>query len=321
MTVYAYYYNDPGAPSLSGTAGDLITVLDACLVGTGGIAYGSTPSAGWTKSFSGTNGADYRQGTGSSLFYLDVNDNGPGAGTGKEARIKGYEAMTAYQTGTSQFPTSSQNGGLLYVRKSASLDVVKRPWIIVADQRTFYMFILTGDTVGSWSCIAFGDIYSFRGTSDIGRCVIMGRITENSATMTSSVELGDVLVASVGSTSSGHYIARPMTGEVGSVAVGKLGSSSFSNASTVLLGTVVFPNTSSKNLFLSPVYISQSTGGNIVRGRFRGFWHFCHPLADSSDQDTYSGTQDLNGKTFLFIKQGGNSSVYCMEISNTWEAN
>ena len=60
MAFTIYRASDAGAPTLNGQAGSLITVLNYILVGgqpnliTGsgnnvaGIAYGTTPSAGWT---------------------------------------------------------------------------------------------------------------------------------------------------------------------------------------------------------------------------------------------------------------------------------
>ena len=75
MTVIVYRWDDPSAPVLSSpSAGSLIGVLDACLVN----GYGSKAAAGWTKAFSGTKLAAYRQG-GGSMCYLRIDD---GTGTG-----------------------------------------------------------------------------------------------------------------------------------------------------------------------------------------------------------------------------------------------
>lgn len=62
MGVTVYRFDDAGAPTLSAAAGALISVLDACLVN----GYGAKPAAGWTKAFSDTNQAAYRQGAGST---------------------------------------------------------------------------------------------------------------------------------------------------------------------------------------------------------------------------------------------------------------
>src|SRR5262245_26448894 len=135
MAVTVYRSTDSSAPTLSGTAGDLVNVLDKCLV----AGYGSKTAAGWSKPFTGTNAAVFRMG-GGNQFYLDVNDNGPGAGTGQEARVRGYETMTAVATGTGPFPTVAQLAAGIIVRKSAALSGTTRAWVMVADDRSFYLF-------------------------------------------------------------------------------------------------------------------------------------------------------------------------------------
>src|SRR5574337_1555206 len=97
MTVNVYRSSDASAPVLTGQAGSLITVLDACLIS----GYGSKSPAGWVKPYSGTNLAAYRAATGNQ-FYFRVDDSGT-----VEARISGYETMSDVNTGTGQFPTTA----------------------------------------------------------------------------------------------------------------------------------------------------------------------------------------------------------------------
>ena len=74
MTVTVYLSTDASAPTLDGNVGSLITVLDAVLVN----GYGAKAAAGWTKAFSGTNKAAYRNSpsTGTGLFWR-IQDDGP----------------------------------------------------------------------------------------------------------------------------------------------------------------------------------------------------------------------------------------------------
>ena len=51
MTVRIYKSTDSGAPTLTGQAFSLISLLLACLVD----GYGSKAAAGWTKPYTGTN--------------------------------------------------------------------------------------------------------------------------------------------------------------------------------------------------------------------------------------------------------------------------
>ena len=84
--------SDASGPGLiSGTAGSLLTILDACLVN--GYS-GHILTAQWTKPFvnSGNIGC-YKQGAGAGLSLL-VNDNGPNAtSTYEEAWAIGWESI------------------------------------------------------------------------------------------------------------------------------------------------------------------------------------------------------------------------------------
>src|SRR5262249_50575169 len=160
---------------------------------------GSQTAAGWTlPSLGGTNPGTnlrvYRQGAGNQ-YYMRVNDSAARAGTTdeaagsptrQEARIRGYETMSTITDPSSArpFPTVAQFASGLFIRKSSTGDGVTHSWIIAADARTMYMWILTGDNSGRYCFWGFGDIYSFK-TSDTGHCLIAARGSESSATMTS----------------------------------------------------------------------------------------------------------------------------------------
>ena len=73
MAVTLYRSSDGSAPgAYSNTVSSLITILDACLVN----GYGAKVAAGWTKAFTGTNKAAYRNSTTppSTGFYFRVDD-------------------------------------------------------------------------------------------------------------------------------------------------------------------------------------------------------------------------------------------------------
>jgi len=312
-----YASTDGSAPTLSGTNGSLITVLDAILVN----GYGSKAAAGWSKAFSGTSKAAYRMGS-SNQHYLRVQDDGPGAGTAKEARITGYESMSDVDTGINPFPTAAQGVGgvaMQVARKSATADATARAWVCIADSRTMYFFAKTGDGATTYLTFAFGDFYSLI-PSDPYRTFLMGRNAENSATL--SADRLDTLATSVGSTSA-IYVTRGHTGFGGSVNMGKHGDNTKGGGSGVLNGTTPFTNPADGAIYLAQVWIHDPTTAPIngLRGRMRGFYHFCHAIASVNDLDTFSGTGNLASKTFLILKQSGNVGLYVMETSNTLETN
>jgi hypothetical protein len=79
-----------------------LAVSGATLTGGGGSD--TKAGAGWTKPYGTGPQGVYRQPAG-SRFYLQVDDSGPGVGGAREARSFGFEAMTAYNVGSGQFPT------------------------------------------------------------------------------------------------------------------------------------------------------------------------------------------------------------------------
>lgn len=313
--VIIYRSSDTSAPVLTGEAGTLVNLLDKVLV----AGYGSKAAAGWTKPYVGTNSAAFRSG-GGNQYYLNVDDNGPGAGTYKEARVRGYETMTAVSTGTNLFPTAAQMTNGLFARKSATLDATARVWTCVADDRTFYLYVSTGDIASTYFNLSFGDMYSFK-TSDVGRTFIHARTTENSAA--ANVENFDNQ-SMQGTAQSGSYLARDTANNVGAIQFGKLGSQSFITApggSTLFVGNLAFKNVSDNRIYLAPIMVHQIVGGNHFRGRLRGLWHFGHALTNASDGDTFSGVGDLSGKSFMVLRNTANTGMIVIETSTTWDTN
>lgn len=281
-------------------------------------------AAGWTKPFTGTNKAAFLQGAGSNGFYVRIQDDAPA--TAKEARIRGFETMSDVDTGTGPFPTVGQFANGLFCRKSASADATARNWIVVADSRTFYLFVLTGDTAGVYLTMWYGEFYSLL-PSDGFRVGIIGRNIENNGG--SGFDCLPTLRNALGTQVSANYIARGHNGTGGSVNIGKHGDFSKSNNDgTSIYGIVPYTNPANGAFYLSRIWISDptTTPVNGLRGRMRGFWHFLHPLGSVTDGDVLIGTGELAGKTFLIIKQAGDSStgsygVYTIETSNTVETN
>lgn len=319
MAFTIYRSSDASAPAMTGQVGSLVALLDACLVN----GYGAKSAAGWTKPYSdSTHTGVYRPDAG-TRFYLRVNDNGPGAGTYKEARVVGYETMSDVNTGTNAFPTAAQMATQLFVRKSVALDATARDWIVLADSRTMYCFIKSEVAVGAagvYMCFTFGDFYSLV-PSDLYNCILIARITENSTSSTTAETMSG-LAATVGTTASGgHYVTRPYTGLGGSLPVNKFGNPTFGGSQ--FAGTLPFPNASDGGIYQSRVWIGDPATAPqpSVRGRMRGLWATMHPIASFADGDTFNGTGDLAGRAFMFIKSAGNNGIYCTETSDTLETN
>lgn len=166
MTVRVYKSTDSGAPTITRSLGSLIALLDACLVN----GYGSKAAAGWTKSFSGTNKAIYRQGTGSSQRYLYVDDSV----SADYATVIGATIATSITAYSDLFPT-----GIRY------MDKPDNGWMLVANEKFFFLLthrVLWG---GLPADMSFGDLASVGGANDAGRCFLQAAPTYASASSTS----------------------------------------------------------------------------------------------------------------------------------------
>lgn len=282
----------------------------------GGSGTDTKASSGWTKPYTATGKAVFRMG-GGNQFYLDVDDSGPGAGLGKEVRVRGYETMTAVATGTNAFPTAAQAATALFLRKSASLDSANRVWFLIADNRTFHLYVATGDSAGVYLGGYFGDIYSVL-AGDAYRTVLIGRITENSASTAVAVETYQAIsLSSIVATQAGHYIARQYTGLGGSLAFGKSGDGAKGNALGTLTGGIALPNGPDQSAYLAQVWINDGSGN--VRGYLRGVYQLCHQVSGVNDQDIITGAGAFSGRTFRILKSGPSSGLYTIETSNTWD--
>lgn len=313
-----YKSSDGSAPSLSGTANSLRALLKACLVD----GYGAKAAAGWTEAYTGSNKAAFQGGSGVQ-HYFRVQDDAGGTGGAREAQVRGFETMSDVDTGTGPFPTNAQSAltsNSLIARKSTTADATVRDWIVVADDRTCYVFVKTGDAANIYLGFAFGEFYSLL-PSDNYRSFLIARTNENNGTTTN--ENLDRMQFNLTAASTGHYMPRGYTGLGSSVQFGVHGDAAKSNSGTTMLGAVPFPNSADGGLYLSRIWIHDPTTlpVNGIRGRMRGLWHFLHAIASVADQDTVSGVGDLAGKTYLFIKTSGNSGVYSIETSNTVETN
>lgn len=314
-----YKSGDAGAPVLTGAAGTLLAVLDAILV----AGYGAQTAAGWTKPIANSgNCGHYRQGAGAG-FHLFVNDNGPNVtSTFKEAWATGWETMATIAapvgTGTGQFPTPAQllATGHTVVRKSTAVSGVARDWICFADSRTFYLFILTGDTAGVYYSLWFGEGYSIKTSADSYDCFIGAGNTENSS---AAANYPWDLQALQTTAIAGFYIARTYAGTGTSLTLGKHGDYAKAG-SGVLLGLVPFPNGPDVATYLSPIWHVEAAAGQ-VRGRLRGLYHAPHALASFVDGQTFSGTGSFAGKDFYVLSKGPSNGYIVIETSNTLETN
>lgn len=308
MTVTVYKSSDASAPVLTGATGTLIQVLDACLVN----GYGAQLAAGWTKPFSGTNQAIYRQGTGNQL-YLQILDT-----AATYATAWGYVTATGILTGTGQFPNAATvtTPTDSYWVKATIAGSTPLDWIVIATSKAFYIWINAGGAPPyvNGQVYFFGEIQSFKSGDSYNTLII-----SNGGPSQSNINFNNLGTA-VGVT-AGHYMARSYTQLGSGIQVGK-------HAEPVQCGTALgrgglqFPNVIDGSITLVPVWVHEPVAslGYPIRGVIPGLWAQGH-TAPLSHGDTFSGTGTLTGKTFIAVNTYYTGSIVCqpiIETSNTW---
>ena len=221
----------------------------------GSITFKMAP-AGFDKPFAGTNLAVYKSANvqANGLFFR-VNDT-----NATDARLIGYETMTAVSTGTGLFPTTAQLNGGLYWSKSQSPGAGSIPWAMFSDGRfvlfraSMYFIDAGPDYLSGW-LLGFGDPIPLRAGGDVWSTMLAGGDSTgvNSAASSGGLSQGSIGVA--GSLS----MARPLSG-VGSASPfacpAYTGSAGASSGVDQLMGP--FPSAASGGLILSRRYLVET---------------------------------------------------------------
>jgi hypothetical protein len=317
MTVMVYDWHDASAPSLTGEVGSLIALLDACLVN----GYGSKAAAGWTKPYTGTNVAAFRQGGASSTkAYIRINDNAPL--NAEDARIRAYDSMTDIDTGSGDFPTVALRANGIFMKKSSSADSTKRPWTVVADDRTFYLIVwyqsvLSGTLklTSPSSFMGFGDFDSYK-PGDTDNQFLSARSTEDSLLETMDI-VGSNLTY-IGSVATAFTYTKKNYSGLSPSAVNFV-TWNYSMASATL--DALLPNNADGRFYVSPGYLMQDISGTYVdmacAGKLRGLYQQCR-IQDSATYSLNHGRVISDGSKDYRMFIGFTGYHFAIEVSDTW---
>jgi hypothetical protein len=330
MTVRVYRSTDTSAPVLNGNAGSMTTLLDAVLVN----GYGAQLPLGWTKAFTGSSLASYKQPAGTTNgFYLDVDDSAAGSSNAYFTRVRGFETMTALFTGTNMFPTSGQvnaSGGWWW-KSTETATGTAVSWVVVGTDKMFYLWIQTaaantfapGGNAGVMYC--FGDILSYK-PGDIYNTMINVSTSSGVGTISSF----GVCSTSLTSVTNGHYMVRSYLQTGTSLNVSKMGDAAKSGSITFIGGGttgnatsyLAYPNPVDANLYMSPIWIGEPSNF-VLRGVMPGSYAPCHYRPVNTGIQ-FAGTGAFSGKTFEAFSAwdpGSGSTLVgtvLLEVSNTW---
>ena len=319
MTVRFYSSSDAGAPALRGnTPGDLINLLDKCLV----TGYGSKTAAGWTKPYTGTNVAAFRQGAGSNGMYLRVDDTRT-ATSSRAARVVGYEDMTDVNTGTpTSFPTPAQlsGGAYFYTHYSSGSVANPRVWMVIADEMFFWLLVNTYPEYGNSNAYyneayAFGDIIPYKPGDTTHTVLLASYGSPNSSD--SYPWYGVAINSAMGSNRYALWAARSYTNFGGPIYLG-WHSEGYKAPSGWGAGNLSYPHQPDGGLYLAPVWVHEyHVAPYNVRGIVPGLWVPCHNVSIFSQHQQFNGQGELAGKTFMVRKH--DTLGVCLEISDTWD--
>lgn len=273
-TTRIYQSTDSGAPVLVGGVSSLINLLDKCLV----TGYGSAPPAGWTKPFTGTDKAVFRNSVaaGGSGMYLRVVDDGSLTGGARNASIRGYSTMSGVDTGADETPSVAQQSVGCVWRKSDTVDATARAWLLFADERTFYLYSNTGTSTGGAgdSTYPAGDFASYV-PADGYAWMVGGRATAAAGGTNGETTVGIYARAGLNWTApatSQLWTGRGYSGTAGAVrhAIAMLNSSVESTGNVIGSSAVMNmtnPSLGSGDVYWQPpILAAQGTIRGVLRG-------------------------------------------------------
>jgi hypothetical protein len=374
----------PGAPVLSGTAGAMIAVLDACLIngfGTGtvdtlvissGVATvtrsgghpfdvdavaviaGATVSGGtvngehrvlsvtataytfdatgfpdqtatgtithkiaplgWASPFTGANLSTYKStDVAATGCLLRVDDTGT-----QSARVVGYESMTDVNTGAGPFPSAAQYSGGAWLAKSQTADATARPWVLVGDGRTFYVWV--NYLSGGEATQGFGDILPTK-SGDAYACMLAA----GAATYSSTGNPNDLSQISQSSTALPQWMPRTVSGLGSAIPCARNanvptgGSSGTFCSGYASVGLMGYPNPADGGLYVSPITVGDyGASPPSFRGTMPGLL-FCPQAVGSSvfsNRDRVTGVSGLAGKAVRALTNY--YSVMFIDVTGPW---
>lgn len=304
-----FTYTVPGTPTTPATGSITVRVSPAVVGGTA-----------WTEPFTGTNVAVFRAPVGTRRRYFRFADN-----TTSLAYYRGFEDMTDVDTGTGPFPTVAQYANGMSYYKSSTTDATARPWVVITNGSMVYLRIQTNATTTPQMYWAwFGDFPSERSGDEFNTIIAGGRAT----TLDQNNVFAGMSINAAGAGEPQAFLPRPFN-QVGSAIIAvKYADVGFTRAGTSwgntmgLAGISPFPAPINAGVYLTPVYILESSGntytGAPIRGVAPGLWAPCHQKP-FLDLETFVGTGALAGKTFIALDANQNSSGQAiLEISDTW---
>lgn len=308
-----YQSSDASAPTITGTAGSLISALSAILVD----GYGSKAGSGWSKPYASGNAAVFRQGEGHRR-YLWIDDS-----DARMARVAGYVTMTGVSAGEWKFPTESQFAGGLYCRKSITADSTARPWLCWADARTFYLIVFgaltsPAGTSGGDAHLAFGQTVDSPIPGDQYNTWIIGGTDTSTTSTTATSARQTITLLNNTPTATGHYMAGEYRQVPKSIQFGVRAPMNTSGSNGP------YPDSDGNiNIGRPRVYTEGASASFPVqdRGYMPGIWSICHQVAGNFTLlDTMTGCTGggVDGRPFRIVVTANSGGCAFETADGSW---
>lgn len=312
MVTRTYKSSDAGAPALTGQIDSFNNLLKAILI----TGIGGAPASPWALSFEDVAAhiCVFRPPAG-NRHYLQSNDNGPGAGSFRESRLKGFVAMTGFNTGTEPFPSAAQSATGVFARKSVTLDASVRPWRAFVDEKTMYLFIDCADSPGIYDFYGFGQYLDWSPTNTYGSMLI-ARLAENT-NLRGNFYSAAVSASASAPAANAIYAPRDFAGNTSPQSLGIVYDAAACNQTAVIVpgsAGYAYPYPVDNGIILMPFRLATPA---LIVGRLRGVWIPGHnkPLVQD---DVFTATEGALTRAFMaqnYITTG----QLMMETSHTWD--
>lgn len=238
--------------------------------------------AGFSKAFSDTNKAAYRaDAVNSTRLYLQIDDS-----TTTAALAKGYETMSAVNSGSGSFPSTAR-----YFVKSSAASAAARPWILIADDRLFYLCVNT-DNAGLWASAAAGDIQPYHSADEFNYWICAPNGAGQGSTQLHTLN-----------SVTGSDLARLST-QAGS-SVGAARYSHGKSASSIGFIGNAYPNPVDNCFHAWPIELWETTVS--ARGMVPGLWNPIHPSTNLPSGTLITDIPQLPGRTLLIQRLYGDT--------------
>lgn len=308
MAIIKYTEATGGAPTLSGTNGALVAILDIALL-----------LNGWAIEYSSGNGRIYRPGTG-NRFRLAVFDDSAVSGDARAAVFRGCENATG---GTSAdmvdpFPLVAQvANNQQFLLKSSTANGTARNYTILVAETWVRIFVNSASGANAWETMRFGDVAK-QYTGDTYNTTCSSR---NGTSLTAVNNAGYIF-----STSGPLYWARSIDGLVKS-SLGNVNPPAMTSSSFTVSGQISalkqplagYGNTIDGDELSICDYCSTTTTAGAVP-IYKRAW-IPNTYAPLHAGNTGVAARDIwdngAGRTFEAFVQGGNVWLI-QETSDTW---